>query len=161
MADVELLLSAGYDAAERGDLAHARRCFEQAAALGDPYGWFQLGLMHDIGEGVAADKDFAMRAYRRAWRTARHCGSANNIAILYKERGQHRQMAEWFRRGAEAGDGDAYFELAKCYRDGVGVRRSQEQTLRCLAAVLSSDYVCEDSVEQAEAMMLEFRPRAV
>jgi TPR repeat protein len=161
MADVELLLRAGDAAEERGEYDHARLCFEQAAALGDSHGYCKLAYLYDVGLGVEVDKVEAMRFYRRAWRIDRSEAAANNIAILYRERGDRRLMFQWFKRGADVGDGEAFFKLAECYRDGVGVRRSVEQTVRCLAAVLSSNNVCEDTQEQAEAMMLEFRPRPV
>jgi len=160
MNRVEGLLREGYAAEEAGDLEHARWCFETAAHLGETIGMTWLGYMFDTGVGVTVDKAEAMRWYRRAWR--QRCDTAaNNIAILYRERGDHRAMFRWFQRSAAAGNGDAYLEIAKCYLSGVGVRRSHALAVRSVAAVLTHEYVTEASVEEAEAMMADLRPRLV
>lgn len=60
-----------------------------SAALGDDSCWLRLGLLFDLGHGVEVDKAQAMRCYQRAWRQ-RNAVAANNIAILYRERGNRR-----------------------------------------------------------------------
>ncbi|AYV46321.1 hypothetical protein CFHF_15585 [Caulobacter flavus] len=159
MIETEALLHIAFEAEEAGDYARAREGYARCADLGDVTGLTNLAYMHDTGLGAPPDKDEAMRLYRRAWRRATCTVSANNIAILYRERGDHRAMVRWFARGAAAGDDSACLQLAKCYLEGVGVRRSVEAAVRCLARVLASDTVYEDDIDQAEALMEPFRPR--
>jgi hypothetical protein len=116
--------------------------------------------MFDVGLGVEADKDRAMQLYRQAWRHGSQV-AANNIAILYRERGKHRLMFQWFERAANAGDGDALLDLAKCYLGGTGVRKSVQSALRHLAAAANSHIITEASREEAEALLGSMRPRTL
>ena len=161
MIDAELCLRRGCAAEDAGDYELARTCYAQAAALGDPIGLTSLAYLHELGLGVTVDKARAMQLYRRAWRLHRDGCAANNIAILYRERGDRRAMFRWFQRCAATGDGDAYVELAKCYRDGLGVRRSPELVARWLGAALAEVHISEAARDEAEAMMGAIRPRAV
>ncbi len=159
MIETDALLHIAFDAEEAGDYARAREGYARCAEFGDITALTNLAYLYDNGLGAPPDKDEAMRLYRQAWRRARCTISANNIAVLYRERGDHRAMVRWFARCAAAGDDSACLPLAKCYLEGVGVRRSIDAAVRCLARVLSSDHVCEDDIEQAEALMDRFRPR--
>lgn len=160
MIDTDVLFRIAHAAEEDGRFEFARRSFEQGAALGDAECLNRLAYMHDAGLGTPIDKATAMRLYRRAWRRARSVVAANNIAILYREREQYRAMAAWFRRAAETGDGSAELDLAKCYIDGVGVRRDAALGLRHLKAAVQSDDICEDEREEAARLIatLSLRP---
>jgi TPR repeat protein len=100
MLETDALLRIAYDAAEAGNLEHARRCYESWAALGDDMCFQALGYMYDVGEGVAVDKSLAMKLYRKAWKRGHHA-AASNIAILYREMGNTRTMVRTraFARG--------------------------------------------------------------
>ena len=160
MIDIELLFRQGDAAEEAGDFTLAHERFAQCAALGDQAGWERLGYLLDVGYGVSVDKAEAMRCYRMAWRK-RSTVAANNIAILYRERGNHRAMFRWFERGALEGDGSGYFNMAKCYLNGTGVRRSLEAAQRCLVIAVGHASIYEDEREEAEALLTELRPRLV
>jgi TPR repeat protein len=160
MISADILFRQGDDAerAERFDLA--LQCFERGAALGDADCFDRLGMMYDVGRGVAIDKSFAMRCYQRAWRRGSQV-AANNIAILYREVGDQRAMFRWFKRAAEPGDGDAHVELAKCYMDGSGVRKSLPNALRQLNAAVNNSRISDDSLEEARALLAAMRPYLV
>jgi TPR repeat protein len=158
MSETFLLFQMGDSAEEAGDFSSAKLAFERGAALGDGCCWLRLGYLYDVGLGVETDKREAMRCYRRAW-LQRNTAAANNIAILYRERGDHRSMFRWFERAASEGDGSAYLDLAKCYRDGIGVRKAPQAAVRCLAAALSSPFISEVEREEAAEMMAAVRPR--
>ena len=160
MAETEMLWRLADAAIEAGDFIRARGLYEQGATLGDPGCWHGLGYMFDIGQGVEVDQEHAMRCYKAAWRS-KYVASANNIAILYKERGERRAMFRWFKRAAEHGDDGAYLDLAKCYRDGVGTRRSISEALRCLARVIAGPCASEDDREQAQELLTSFRPQMI
>jgi uncharacterized protein len=158
MPNTDALLRIAYAAAEKGDCSHARICYEQGAALNDAECLHALAYMYDVGEGVTADKAVAMKLYRRAWRRGSHA-AANNIAILYREQGKKRAMFRWFDRVAQAGDGSARLQMAKCYLRGEGVRRDAQAAIRCLAAANASFYISELEREEAQAFLAELEPR--
>ena len=148
------------NAEDAGDFERARRFAEQGAALGDDSCWVQLGLLYDLGRGVGVDKKRAMQYYRKAW-LRRNIVAANNIAILYKETGEHGLMFRWYRRASEHGDDEAFLSLAKCYRDGVGVQASPRQAMKCLTAALRGHCISEAAREEAEALLESYRVRVV
>jgi uncharacterized protein len=156
--NTDALLRIAYTASENGDFAHARRCYEQGAALGDSWCLHALGYMYDVGEGVPEDKTQAMTIYRRAWRLGCHA-SAANIAVLYREQGRISMMFQWYQRVAAAGDGSAHYEMAKCYLAGSGVRKNPVAALRCLAVAIVSEYISEYEREKAEALLAGLSPR--
>lgn len=160
MPNTDALLRIAYAAAECGDFDHARRCYEQGAALGDAWCLHALGYMHDVGEGVPENKVLAMKIYRKAWRLGCHA-SASNIAILYREQGRTSMMFRWYRRVASAGDGSAQLEMAKCYLAGIGVRKNPNAALRCLSIAVGSFYISEYEREEAQALLTELSPRLV
>lgn len=147
------------DAAEEaGNYALARQSFERAASLGCVVCLTRLAYMFDVGIGVETDKDLAMDLYKQAWRQGSEV-AANNIAILYRERRKYRLMFQWFVRAVKAGDDDALLELAKCYLNGVGVRKSDQDALRCLASAIRSNWITEASCEAAQELVEGMRPR--
>jgi TPR repeat protein len=156
----EFLCLRGDAAEEVGDYAVAHTCFTAAAEAGDDIGWCRLGLLYDQGHGVRPDKDRAMQCYREAWRK-RNCTAAWNIAVLYREQGRARLAFRWFLRAAETGDGDAWLEVARGYRDGIGVRKSPQRRLQALARCLAADTTTEGAWEEADAEMDLLRPRLV
>jgi uncharacterized protein len=163
MVTTDALFHIAGAAEEAANYDLARQSLERGAALGDAGCIMRLAYMHDVGElGVTADKDRAMQLYRSAWRKG--CpGAANNIAILYREQGNHRAMFQWFKREADAGDGGAHLDLAKCYLAGTGVRKDTQAALRCLAVAVASSLqdITEAEQEEAQALMDTLRPRAV
>lgn len=160
MAEMELLWRLADTAIEAGDFTRAIDLYERGAALGDAACWTGLGYMFDTGQGVEPDKRRAMKCYQAAWRR-QDVAAANNIAILYRESGNRRAMFRWFRRAAEYGDDGAYLELAKCYRDGVGVRRSRDHAVRCLSKVIAGSCTSEAEREDAQQLLADFRPRPI
>jgi TPR repeat protein len=70
-------------------------------------------------------------------------------------------MFRWFERAASTGDGSPLVNMAKCYLNGQGVRRSKQAALQCLAAALASQDIFECDREEAETMLAAMRPRAI
>ena len=161
MVDTEVLFRIADAAEGEGNLQLARQSFERGASLGSVECLTRLAYIYDVGLGVEADKALAMRLYQRAWRRGREIVAANNIAILYRERGDHRAMFKWFCRAADEGDGSAALDMAKCYLTGHGAQRDQAAALRCLASALQSVYISEAEREEATALMAGFAPYAV
>ncbi len=158
MQDPDLHFGTLGDAAETaGDFASARNAFEQGAARGGTACLTRLANLYDLGLGVRSDKTHAMRLYLRAWRLEPGQVAANNIAILHREAGNHHQMFQWFRRAVKVGDHDCYLDLAKCYRDGLGVPKSLPFAVRCLEAALRADFIFDHTADEARAMLKQLR----
>jgi uncharacterized protein len=160
MAETELLLRMAIEADEAADFERALALFTQGARLGDALCWHALGYMHALGTGVSVDTDLALKYYRRAWRLGAP-SSANNIAIIYSQKGNWRMMFRWFARAAELGDEDAFLHLARCFRDGTGVRRSTPDMLRCARKALENEYATEEDLQEAREMLSQHRLRSV
>jgi len=154
VVSTDALIRIACAAEEEGNFDLARQSFERGAALGDADCMMRLAYMHDVGElGVTADKGRAMQLYRSAW--LKGCrGAANNIAILYREQGDRRAMFQWFKREADAGDGSAHLNLARCYLAGTGVRKDVQAALRCLAVAAGCDMQHISQAEREEAQTL-------
>jgi TPR repeat protein len=160
MVSTYALFRIAHDAQEAGNYELARQSFERGASLGCADCLSRLAYMLDVGIGVDVDKSRAMQLYKQAWRLGSHV-APNNIAILYREQGKRRLMFQWFMHGVARQDGDALVEVAKCYLNGIGVRRSVQDALRALASAVNSDCITEASREEAQAILDELRPRAV
>ncbi len=101
-----------------------------------------------------------MKLYLEAWRRGSHA-AANNIAILYREQGKPKLMFRWFERVARAGDGSAQLDMAKCYLNGIGVRKNLQAAMRCLAVAKDSFYITEFEREEAQALSDAYSLRVV
>lgn len=156
VVEPEMIWRLADSAIEAGDFARAKALYERGAALGDAACWHGLGYMFDVGQGLAADKQQAMRCYKMAWRRL-NTSAACNIAILYKERGNRKAMFSWFKRAADLGDIGAYLELAKCYLDGAGAPKSADAAVRCLAKVVATPSVADAELEEALELLAKFR----
>ena len=141
------LLAEGDAKEQVGNFDAARRLFERGGKLGQHYCWSRLAYMYDVGIGVRVDKAKAMSYYRRSWRKGEWVG-ATNIAILYREAGKRRAAFRWFLRAAEAGDGDFFVEVAKCYRLGMGVRKNHVLARQALDGATASDRITEGGREK-------------
>jgi TPR repeat protein len=161
VVSTEALFRIADAAEEAGNYDLALRSFERGASLGDSMCLCRLAYLFDVGVGVETDKASAMRLYRRAWRIDRNPVAGGNIAILYREQKNWRQIFRWWQRVAQLGDGSAELELAKCYLRGQGVRRDPQAALRCLAAAEGSVYITEYERELAQRLLGRLRPRGL
>lgn len=158
MVSTDALFRIGDAAEEAGNFEVALQSFERGAVLGDVQCLCRLAYLFDVGRGVEVDKAKAMRLYRRAWQQSRETVAATNIAVLYREQAKLTAMFRWWKRAADAGDGSAYFEMAKCYLEGHGVKKDVQSALRCLSAAVTSEHICEEDREGAEGLLNALRP---
>ncbi len=162
---VRLLAKLGCGARESGHLRAARRFFERGATRGDGVCCISLAHIYDVGLGTRVDKKRAMHWYKLAWRS-RDRAAAGNIAILYRESGNHRLAFIWFEQAAKAGDGDALVELAKCFLGGIGIRRDKSAAIRHVrAAIAHTPYegtfgITPFGWEEAESMLHDLSPES-
>ena len=114
----------------RRSAAKAARWFRRAAEHGSAPAQNNLGILLGNGSGVEKNVDEALSWLRKAFRAGNSC-AAQNIAITFRENGDLKTAFKWFRRAAEAGDGDALIQLGIHYYWGKGVRRNPRAAVRC------------------------------
>lgn len=157
ISDIERMAEAAWEA---GHDRLALRLLQRGAELGSDGCMLNLGYAYDVGLGTPPDKVTAMRWYKRAYRRG-YASAASNIAVLYKEQGRDRMVFAWYSRAAGLGDGDAMLELTKLLLAGRGVRRSPSKALGDLRGALSTEFICEESREEAELIMQQLAPKVV
>jgi len=117
----------------RRSAANAAQWFRRAAEHGSGPAQNNLGILLSNGNEVGKNVDEALLWLRKAFRTGDTC-AAQNIAITYRENGDLKTAFKWFRRAAEAGDGDALIQLGIHYYWGKGVRKNPRAAVRCFRA---------------------------
>lgn len=73
----------------------------------------------------------------------------SNIACCYRILDRRALAFCWWKRGADAGDGDDQLELGYCYQHGVGVRKDLDQARTCLRMAVASKYISPFAREEA------------
>jgi hypothetical protein len=114
----------------RRSAAKAAQWFRLAAERGSTPAQNSLGVLLGNGNGVRKNVEEALLWLKKSFRAGDSC-AAQNIAITYRENGDLQTAFKWFRRAAEAGDGDALIELGIHYYWGKGVRRNPRAAVRC------------------------------
>lgn len=117
----------------RRSAAKSAQWFRRAAEHGSATAQNNLGVLLGDGNGVRKNVEEALLWLKKAFRAGDSC-VAHNIAITYRENGDLRRAFEWFRRAAEARDGDALVQLGIHYYWGKGVRRNPRAAVRCFRA---------------------------
>lgn len=110
----------GAAAYKSGDFPKALQLWGELAQKGDASAQFNLGIMHDQGEGTARDAAEAARWYRLAAEQG-DSSAAFNLGLMY-ESGDGvprdlKQAVNWYRLAAEDGDALAQFRLGLLYSD--------------------------------------------
>jgi TPR repeat protein len=126
----------------------AAQWFRQAAEHGLSAAQNTLGVVLSNGDGVRKNVDEALSWLRKAF----HAGdvvAGQNIAITYREIGDLRTAVKWFRKSADAGDGDALVQLGIHYYWGKGVRKNPKAAVRCFRMASKAKNICEAGRDDA------------
>ncbi len=139
-ASVQASLQDGQQAFDTGHFSEALAAWSPLAAEGDPKAELGLGVLYDLGDGVAQDAATALRWYRKA-ADAGLPDAELNVAVMYDSgRGTPRDAAaaaQWYARAAAHHDHRAEYDLAQLYAAGDGVPKNgtvAEAWLRAAAA---------------------------
>ena len=116
----------------RRSAAKAAQWFRRAAEHGSGSAQNNLGIVLGNGNGVRKNIEEALWWLRKAFRAGNPC-AAQNIAITYRENGDLKTAFKWFRRAAEAGDGDALTQLGIHYYWGKALRGIHERPFGAFA----------------------------
>ncbi len=108
------------------DLRKAFEFYMKAAELGDVEGEFQVAVAYSYGNGVRKNKKREVLWLRKA-ATQGHPGASSVLASIFADKDDIAEAAKWYRKAAESGNGDAQYQLARLYEQGVGVPKSDRE----------------------------------
>jgi len=118
------LTKQGLDAFSAGQYADALDDWQQAADQGDGQAALYIGLMNDLGRGVAQDAAMARSWYERA-ASLGNAVAMFNVGVLFDSgTGVERDRAlaaEWYRKAASKGMPRAAYALGLMHEAGDGV----------------------------------------
>jgi TPR repeat protein len=97
---------------------------------------------------VPAKQLLELASLKRRIRQGRHV-PLGNVAILYRDMGNHRRAFTWWRKAAVAGDGDAWVDLGYCLQYGIGVRPSPSEARHAFEQAMQADVITEYGQEEA------------
>ena len=130
------------------DARAAVRWFRRSATAGNSAGQIHLGTCLSARHGVRRDDSDALYWYKRALRQGNFC-ALNNIACVYRDRGDNRRAQSWYRRAAASGDGDALVEVGRGYSRGAGVRRDPKRAVQCFRKAITCKSITQAGRENA------------
>jgi hypothetical protein len=114
----------GQRAYDAGRFEEAYRIWLPLGEAGGAEAQLGLGLLHDVGHGVAADPALALAWYRRAAETGLTTAQLNLAVMLDSGRAGPRDPAGaalWYAKAAARGHTRAQFNLGQLYAAGDGV----------------------------------------
>lgn len=149
---IDKLFKKACDHWDAGNLKEAFELFKEGALLGDAGCQLDLGWFYDYGLYVEQDKDTAFRWYHKAYKGNEIAG-ALNIGILCKERHEWKKTFWWFYRAVKMGDTETYYEIAKLYQAGHGVKKNIKKAITLYKKAYDSDYIAEHTEEQIEKIL--------
>lgn len=144
----------------------------RAAENGDAGSQFRLGTFYRDGHGVKKDDEAAFRWFVKAAEQ----GHAEAQFVLGKQEtvrshGLTPAAAAWYRKAAEQGHAEAQFVIGRCYKNGFGVERDENQAFQWFSKAAKQDiaaaqyalslcYRTGSGVKKDEAEALEWLQKA-
>jgi TPR repeat protein len=117
----ETIFQEGMRAYERGDYHLARRLWYSLAVDGHRDAQFHMGMLYDMGRGVAVDPRQSVSWYQRA-ALAGHRNAQHNLGVAYAEgvgvEMDIHEALQWWSRSAQQGNTDAQYNLGVIYAIG-------------------------------------------
>jgi len=128
-------LDAAIEAYEHKQFSKSAKLYEEQALGGNAEAQYRLGSQYDLGEGLPADLNEALKWYRLSARQ-NHPKAQTRLGQLYRlGRGVPKDVkaaADLFRKAAFRGDAEAQQALGQLYYEGTGVRRDYRQSANWL-----------------------------
>jgi len=140
---IEELYGKGMTLHEEGDYASAASYFAHAAELGSSAAQFQLGIYHELGQGVHVNERLAAEWYRRA-KNQGHVEAQFYLGVCYENGvGVEEDLASavaCYLLAAEQGHVEAQYSLGVCLSRGTGIAKDQQQSLHWLEKAAKQDH---------------------
>ena len=118
----------GVAAYQRADYASAMRIWRELGEAGDIRAIYNLGVLFDLGQGVAPDPARAAVYFHHAAQAGHTRAMSNYGRLLEQGRGvakNEEQAAYWFHKAADSGLAEAQYNLGLMYERGRGVPKSE------------------------------------
>ncbi|MDR0466493.1 MAG: sel1 repeat family protein [Deltaproteobacteria bacterium] len=118
----------GVAAYQREDYASAMRIWHELGEAGDIRAIYNLGVLFDLGQGVAPDPMRAAVYFQHAAQGGHIRGMSNYGRLLDQGRGvsqDEEKAAFWFQKAAEGGLAEAQYNLGLMYERGRGVPKNE------------------------------------
>jgi TPR repeat protein len=141
---------------DRGELRKAFHLFLAAAKEGDPSSQMNVGVFYSDGLGVKSNDARALSWYRRAYAHggANAAAAANNIGILYRDRGNIDRALFWLSRAVSLGNDGSGLEIAKIH---LGRGKDIKRGLKYLERLAKSRSVSEATEDEARELLKTYR----
>jgi TPR repeat protein len=111
----------GMEALEKGDYQTALNEFKPLAQQGNAVAQYELGIMHDNGEGVEQNYKAAVKWYRLAAEQG-YANAQYNLGAMYRHGDgvlqDGKQALKWYRLAAQQGNARAQHNLGVIYFKG-------------------------------------------
>jgi TPR repeat protein len=109
---------------KRSDYSIAATLLRTLAEKGNVKAQYKLGIMYQLGYGVARDYQEAVQWYRYSADRG-DAGAQLSLGIMYNMgygvARDYKEAVRWYRLSADQGDAAAQYVLGSKYRDGEGV----------------------------------------
>ena len=113
----------GLDAYRVSDYQSALMIWTPLAEAGDAVAQFNIGYMHEFGEGVTSNHVLAAKWYERAADQG-DARAQHSLANYYFTSGSYATATKWYQQSAEQGLAEAQADLGASYGLGQGVPQS-------------------------------------
>jgi TPR repeat protein len=154
-AKAEALFTRADRAEERGDRKSAFKLMLAAAKLGEQGAQLNVANYYADGTGTQRNHSTALYWYRRAYRRG-YSPAANNIGILWRNKGRSQRSLYWFRRAVALGNEESNLEIAKHFLNNENAPR---KAISYLKRVTASQRITEAGLEEAALLLRESEKR--
>tara|TARA_E500000178_G_scaffold352135_1_gene414867 strand:- start:408 stop:1046 length:639 start_codon:yes stop_codon:yes gene_type:complete len=113
----------GMKAYQAGDYLKALSIWEPEAIQGNATAQFNIGYMHEFGEGVTQSHEIAAKWYELAADQG-DARAQHSLGNFYFSSGSYAAATNWYKQSAEQGVAEAQADLGASYGLGQGVPQS-------------------------------------
>jgi TPR repeat protein len=122
------------------DDAKAAEWYKRAADAGDANAMFALGTFELDGRAGPRNRAAALDWFTQAAKRG-NANAAYNVGLANLEpQGDIKAAAEFLKIGAKAGLPDAQYALSAMYREGRGVEKNPQESIRLLQAASAAEF---------------------
>lgn len=104
---------------------------ESSAGKMQPYVWYHIGKLYDIGYGTEQNYTEAFRWFQKAAISGNHYAQYSLGSLYHYGNGteqDYEKAFEWYKKSADKHNAYACYEAAKMLRDGIGTEQNPEQS---------------------------------
>ena len=119
----------------QGNDVQAFEWYKKGAEAGDGSSMYRVALFYKNGIGTNKNQQEAIKWFKK-FDSLHYEGAAGPVASaigdIYRDQENDMQAFEWYKKGAEAGNGNSILNLGLSYKNGVGTDKDQQEALKWL-----------------------------